>query len=80
MASEQRETILDALKREKIPSAIYYPKPIHVQTAYSYLGYEPCSFSASEKAAETIFSLPMHPYLSTQDQEQIAEVIIKALE
>jgi dTDP-4-amino-4,6-dideoxygalactose transaminase len=80
VVSEQREIILDALKKEKIPSAIYYPKPLHVQTAYSYLGYGPGSFSASEKAAETIFSLPMHPYLSEQDQQHIAEVIIKAVE
>ena len=80
MVSEQREIILDALKKEKIPSAVYYPKPLHVQTAYSYLGYESGSFSASEKTAETIFSLPMHPYLSAQDQTYITNVIIKALE
>ena len=77
--SDQRKTILDALKKESIPSAIYYPKPLHVQTAYAYLGYKPGTFPASEKAAETIFSIPMHPYLSAQDQERIAQVIIRAL-
>lgn len=79
LVSNQRETILDALKKEKIPSAVYYPKPLHMQTAYVYLGYKPGSFPASEKAAETIFSIPMHPYLSAEDQERIAEAIIKAL-
>lgn len=79
LVSPKREAILDALKKEKIPSAVYYPKPLHVQTAYSYLGYKTGSFPASEKAAETIFSIPMHPYLSAQDQEHIAEVILKAV-
>jgi UDP-2-acetamido-2-deoxy-ribo-hexuluronate aminotransferase len=79
LISEQRETILDALKKEKIPTAIYYPKPLHEQTAYKYLEYCSGDFPISEKAAGNIFSLPMHPYLSAEDQEIICKSILKAV-
>jgi UDP-2-acetamido-2-deoxy-ribo-hexuluronate aminotransferase len=79
VVSMQRGSILEALKKEKIPSAIYYPKSLHVQGAYKYLGYKQGDFPVSEKVSESIFSLPMHPYLTEQDQAHIAEVIIKAL-
>jgi len=74
-----RDTVLEALKNEKIPSAIYYPKPLHVQGAYAYLGYTASDFPVSDRIARCIFSIPMHPYLSAQDQDRIADVIIKAL-
>jgi len=79
LISEQRETILEALKKEKIPTAIYYPKPLHQQTAYRYLAYKSGDFPVSEKSAEHIFSLPMHPYLSAEDQEIICRLILKAV-
>jgi dTDP-4-amino-4,6-dideoxygalactose transaminase len=79
VVSAQRGSILEALKKEKIPNAIYYPKSLHVQGAYKYLGYKHGDFPVSEKISESIFSLPMHPYLTEQDQARIAEVIIKAL-
>lgn len=76
---KNRDTILDALKEAKVPTAIYYPKPLHVQGAYAYLGYGAEDFPVSMKSAAGIFSLPMHPYLAEQDQAMIAEVMKKAL-
>ena len=73
-----RDIALDALKEAKIPTAIYYPKPLHVQGAYAYLGYKSDDFPVSMKSAAEIFSLPMHPYLGEQDQAMIADVIQKA--
>ena len=58
-----------------IPTAIYYPKPLHLQTAYKYLGYKENDFPISEDFAQRIFSLPMHPYLSEQDQIKISATI-----
>jgi dTDP-4-amino-4,6-dideoxygalactose transaminase len=74
-----RDAVLDALKEAKIPTAVYYPKPLHVQGAYAYLGYAAEDFPVSMKSASDIFSLPMHPYLTEQDQARIAEVMKKAL-
>lgn len=60
------------LKEAGIPTAIYYPKPLHLQTAFSYLNYKEGDFPVSEDCASRIFSLPMHPYLKAEDQERIA--------
>jgi len=74
----KRDLVLDALKEAKIPTAVYYPKPLHVQGAYAYLGYAADDFPVSMQSASEIFSLPMHPYLAEQDQAMIADVIRKA--
>ena len=73
-----RDAALDALKEARIPTAVYYPKPLHVQGAYAYLRYRAEDFPVSMKSAAGIFSLPMHPYLEAQDQAMIADVIQKA--
>ncbi|RZB31143.1 MAG: hypothetical protein SRB2_04668 [Desulfobacteraceae bacterium Eth-SRB2] len=70
-----RSNLQQALKEQNIPTAIYYPKPLHLQTAFSYLGYEPGDFPVSENCAQRIFSIPMHPYLEIKDQEIIAKTI-----
>jgi dTDP-4-amino-4,6-dideoxygalactose transaminase len=58
-------------KENKIPTAIYYHKPLHLQTAFAFLGYVPGAFHVSEDATNRVFSLPMHPYLSEADRERI---------
>ena len=60
-----------------IPTAIYYPKPLHLQTAFAPLGYTPGAFPVSEDCARRIFSLPMHPYLAAGDQRRIATLMIR---
>jgi dTDP-4-amino-4,6-dideoxygalactose transaminase len=64
-----RSEIQDELKDAAIPTAIYYPKPLHLQTAFQGLGYK------EESCSGRIFSLPMHPYLEAEDQELIAQII-----
>ena len=71
----QRAAIQNQLKEVGIPTAIYYPQPLHLQTAFSFLGYKKNDFPISEDYAHRIFSLPMHPYLTEEDQTKIAEVI-----
>ena len=71
-----REVLQSKMKQAAIPSAIYYPLPLHLQRAFSYLGYEEGDFPISEKCAQRIFSLPMHPYLEEQDQETITQVLL----
>jgi dTDP-4-amino-4,6-dideoxygalactose transaminase len=73
---ETHRTQLQAkLKEAGIPTAIYYPKPLHLQTAFKFLGYEEGDFPVSEDFSGRIFSLPMHPYLSDSDQEAIVEAM-----
>jgi len=68
----ERSTRIAKLKEAGIPTAIYYPKPLHLQTAFSGLGYKQGAFPVSEDCARRIFSLPMHPYLAAEDQRRIA--------
>ena len=72
---DHRIALLKKLQDNKIPTAIYYPKPLHMQTAFAYLGYKKGDFPVSEDCASRIFSIPMHPYLKAEDQERIAKVI-----
>ena len=72
---EHRARYQDALKTNNIPSAIYYPKPLHLQTAFRSLDYNEGDFPVSEKCAETIFSLPMHPYLNENNQNIIVSTL-----
>jgi dTDP-4-amino-4,6-dideoxygalactose transaminase len=73
----QRTDLQNKLKVADIPSAIYYPKPLHLQNAFSDLGYRKGDFPISEEISRRIFSLPMHPYLAEEDQQKIAAVIGK---
>lgn len=70
-----RDGVMAKLKEHKIPTAIYYPKPLHLQTAFADLGYKTNDFPLTEYAASHIFSVPMHPYLKKEEQEQIIDVI-----
>lgn len=70
-----RTDMQDKLKKEDIPSAVYYPKPLHMQTAFKSLSYEPDDFSVSHDFSERIFSLPMHPNLNKADQEKIISAL-----
>ncbi len=71
----QRTELQNNLKEAGIPTAIYYPQPLHLQSAFSSLGYQKGDFPISENCARRIFSLPMHPYLSAEEQKNIADVI-----
>jgi len=74
--SEHRELMLQKLLKAEIPSAIYYPLPLHLQRAFAHLGYQKGDFPVSESASQRIFSLPMHPYLGQTDQEKIVQVLL----
>jgi len=71
----ERTRFQKLLKEKDIPSVVYYPKPLHLQTAYSDLGYDEGDFPVSEDISARIFSLPMYPYLSNQDINKIAETL-----
>jgi dTDP-4-amino-4,6-dideoxygalactose transaminase len=71
-----RDAIMKTMQGKGIPTAIYYPRPLHLQGAFSFLGYREGDFPVSEDCARRIFSLPMHPYLRESDQRRIAEALL----
>lgn len=76
---QQRDELQKALKTSSIPSMIYYPKPIHEQTAYNNICCGGDEFPVAEKLCKTVLSLPMHPYLTTSEVDQVSEVVVRAL-
>lgn len=71
----QREQLMQSLKAEGIPSAIYYPKCVHEQPVFRSLSYVQGSFPNAEQAADEVLSLPMHPWLTEQQQNRIISII-----
>ncbi len=75
--AKRREKLMADLKTDGVPTMIYYPKPLHLQPAFSHLGGRPGDLPASEAASAEVLSLPMHPYLSDDDVKTIAGLVIK---
>jgi len=74
---ENREAMQKALAQENIDTGIHYPVVLHLQKAYSSLGYRIGDFPVSEKAAEHILSLPMFPSLSESDQVRVVDAVVR---
>jgi len=75
--TENRETRQQKLKEAGIPSAIYYPLPLHLQGAFAHLEYQPHDFPVSESVSGRILSLPMHPYLTEAEQDWIVSIFLR---
>ncbi len=73
--STQRGDIQLSLKQKKIPSVSYYSVPLHLQTVFKNLEYKVGDFPIAERVANESLSLPMSPYLTTQDQNLVIESI-----
>lgn len=75
---ENREAVQAHLAKENIDTGIHYPVPLHLQKAYSSLGYEHGAFPVSEKAAERIVSLPMFPGITEADQARVVHAVVQS--
>jgi UDP-2-acetamido-2-deoxy-ribo-hexuluronate aminotransferase len=71
----ERDRVAGRLKSLGIPTAIYYPKCLHEQPVFSKLGYNWGDFPNSEKASREVLSLPMHPFLASQEQDKVVNAI-----
>ena len=67
---------LNLLKENNIPSAIYYPKPLHLQKAFAYLGYRQGYLVVSEECSENIFSIPFCPYIDKTVQYHVLRCLL----
>jgi dTDP-4-amino-4,6-dideoxygalactose transaminase len=75
VAAGERNELLDHLRTENIGHGIHYPVPVHLQKPYQHLGYREKDFPVAEQASRNLLSLPMHPYLSGEEQARIAQAI-----
>jgi dTDP-4-amino-4,6-dideoxygalactose transaminase len=74
-----RDGFAAALKAQGIPTAIYYPKSMHQQTAYRDFPVADGGLPVSEKLSDDVISLPMHAYLDEPTQERIISVVRSVL-
>lgn len=75
--SQDRDALKSRLGKQGIPSGIYYPKCLHQQPVFAGLGYNSGDFPHSEKASKEVLSLPMHSYLSPDQQDQIVGCLLE---
>jgi UDP-2-acetamido-2-deoxy-ribo-hexuluronate aminotransferase len=71
---EHRDELAEALQLQGIPTAVHYPKPLHLQPIYA-TGSFPNAFPNSVAAAQSVLSLPFGPYLTELDQQRVARTI-----
>ena len=74
-----RDLLAQQLKSQGIPTAIYYQKCLHQQPVFAYLGYKKVNFPEAEKASEEVISLPMHPWLSGEEQDTVVQAVRKTV-
>ena len=72
---KDREAMAKKLNDAGVPTAVHYPIPLHLQEALAYLGYKKGDFPISEKVGNEIMSLPMSPFLTTEQQDFVVNTI-----
>ena len=61
-----RDALRSHMSSRGIPTEVYYPSPLHLQPAFSYLGYRAGAFPESERASQEVVSLPIYPELTAE--------------
>ena len=72
--TEDRDGLQARLKVAGIPSMVYYPRTMSLQTAFTYLNQNPCP--VAERLTKTVLSLPMHPYLTDEEIVIVAKTVL----
>jgi len=77
VTSGKRDELREYLQKKKIPTVVYYPKPVHKQAAYKYVIRKAASLSASEQLCREVLSLPMHTELEEDQLQYICQALQK---
>lgn len=73
---DNRDETQKRLKAAGVPTNVYYPRPMHLQSAYLEYGAGEGSLPVAESLSQTVLSLPMHPYLSAAEIDQVCTAVI----
>ena len=74
-SESERTKVMALLRESNIPSMVYYRLPLHLQKVFKFLEYSMGDFQVSESVASKIFSVPMHPYITRDQQDKVIEVL-----
>ena len=76
---KQRDRVSDELKKNGIPTMVYYPRGLHQQEAFRTMGLSDLDYPNTMEATQRVLSLPMHPYLAEEDQELVIKKLLEVL-
>lgn len=76
---DRRDDVRAALSRHGVPSAVYYPLPLHQQPAYAGCPTADGGLAVSERLSQRVLSVPMHPYLDDATQDRIVDALRDAV-
>ena len=71
----RRDELREYLKQHGVDAGVYYPRPLHMQEAYAWLGYRQGDFPHAERAATEVLSIPVYPELRRDQLEYVAQLI-----
>lgn len=77
---ENRDAVQANLKAAGVPSNVYYPRPMHLQPAYVQYGAGEGTLPFAEQLSHEVLSLPMHPYLTSDEINQVCAAVIAAVD
>lgn len=75
--AENRDKLVEFLKEHEIDTTIYYPKSLHLQKCFEYLGYKKGDFPVAERISEQIVALPIYPEITNEEVLYVCETIKK---
>jgi dTDP-4-amino-4,6-dideoxygalactose transaminase len=78
-SSEERSAVQARLKAAQVPSMVYYPVPLHQQTAYRHFPGDPAGLTVAADLSQRVMSLPMHPYLDEKVQDYVIGQLCEAV-
>lgn len=76
---QDRDRVLAKLREQGIDAGVHYPVPLHLQPAYSHLGYHEGDFPVTERVAREILSLPIFPEMTADQVDRVAQTLERAL-
>lgn len=74
-----RDRVMQAVQRAGISVGIHYPRPVHLQPAFSFLGHDRGDFPVAERSADEMLSLPMYPGISDAQQQRVVDALTTAI-
>jgi dTDP-4-amino-4,6-dideoxygalactose transaminase len=77
ITASERDRLRKFLSESKIGSAIFYPKPLHLQECFGYLGYKEGDLPVAERLCKEVLSLPIYPELTPGQIEYVAQKVLE---